>query len=196
MPMLELVKKYKDDLQSSGTVIGDIRRNTANDLINYTFTEDPDYKLVRVLKQDGWHLEDAKYQYHVTQSITSKAVDWYLQFRPNVHFPIGTYILIPDDTETIPRTFDEEKDYFAESRKKALSDGQHSRLWFIVDRNYATHFVRYNIVRCNWTFRWIYDGKIQSVIGAIRSANSYTSRDLCLMLVADGNTAMYFFVYA
>ena len=98
-----------------------------------------------------------------------------MQFRPGVHYPIGTYVLIPDDDETMPRTFDEEKHFFAESRKKAIEDGRHSRLWFIVDRNYATHFVRYNIVRCNWTFRWIYRGKIQSVIGAIRSANSYTS---------------------
>lgn len=80
--MIDLVKNYKESLKSDGTVIGDIRRNTANELINYTFTEDPDYKMVRILKQDGWHLEDAKYQYHVTQSISSNAVDWYLQFRP------------------------------------------------------------------------------------------------------------------
>lgn len=172
IPMIDMIKNYKESLKSDGTVIGDIRRNTANELINYTFTEDPDYKIVRILKQDGWHLEDAKYQYHVTQSISSNAVDWYLQFRPGVHYPIGTYVLIPDDDETMPRTFDEEKHFFAESRKKAIEDGRHSRLWFIVDRNYATHFVRYNIVRCNWTFRWIYRGKIQSVIGAIRNANS------------------------
>ena len=67
--MIDMIKNYKESLKSDGTVIGDIRRNTANELINYTFTEDPDYKTVRILKQDGWHLEDAKYQYHVTQSI-------------------------------------------------------------------------------------------------------------------------------
>ena len=118
--MIDMIKNYKESLKSDGTVIGDIRRNTANELINYTFTEDPDYKTVRILKQDGWYLEDAKYQYHVTQSISSNAVDWYLQFRPGVHYPIGTYVLIPDDDETMPRTFDEEKHYFAESRKKAI----------------------------------------------------------------------------
>mgnify|MGYP004596765991 CR=1 FL=1 len=47
---------------------------------------------------------DAKYVFHQDQSISKDAVDWYLQFRPGVEFPIGTIVIVPDDNDTVLHT--------------------------------------------------------------------------------------------
>ena len=46
----------------------------------------------------------------------------------------------------------------------------------IVGRNDANEFVRYNIIKCNWNFRWIArmngENKVLNVWGSVRNANS------------------------
>ena len=167
--------QYQHHLISKGATIGDIRRNQSNDIIDATFTGDTNYKRVRILTRDGWKFEDAKYQYHSAQSMSKDQVDWFLQFRPGVHYPVGTYVIVPDDTTTIPHTFDQEKELLAKIQDGALPDGEQSQLWFIVGRNRAGSFVRYMILQCNWIFKWVYNKKIMQVIGSVRNANSYTS---------------------
>ena len=41
--------------------------------------------------------------------------------------------------------------------------------------DYDPSFVRYNVLQCNWKFKWIYNNKLYTCWGANRSANSYTS---------------------
>lgn len=161
---------YKAYLLSQGSNMSQIKINQANMVMNQTFTIDPTYKKVYILTKDGWKFEDAKYQKHSTPSILKDAVDYYLQFRPKVHYPIGTYVFVPDDTSfDINLSKAELEDPFS------LPDDRISQLWFIVGRDDALSHVRYNILKCNWNFKWIYNGELYQCWGSNRSANSYTS---------------------
>jgi len=150
--------------------MGEIRKKQSDFLMDSTFTRDVAYKKVYILTPDGWIFTDAKYQTHTAQSIAKDAVDYYLQFRPSVHFPIGSYVIVPDDTSSeINLTDSELKNPFTQPVKKR------SQWWMIVGRDNTNAFVRYNILQCNWNFQWVYNGEIQSCFGAARNANSYTS---------------------
>lgn len=166
---------YEAMLLTKGANLSQVRQNQSRLVMNATFTGDVGYKKVYILsKDDGWHYEDAKYSKHATPSILKDAVDYYLQFRPKVHYPVGTYVFIPND-EDYSIGFKEE------SPIDPFQDENFSmkKLWMIVGRNDANEFVRYNIIQCNWNFKWIdrYHSKdvIMNVYGAIRNANSYTS---------------------
>ena len=170
------LNSYIDHMSSYGSNVGDIRRKQADMIMDFTFDQDPNYKQVRVLTDIGWMLVDAKYQYHVAPSISKDAVDYYLQFRPNVHFPIGTYVIVKDDMAKSLHTFEEDKKLFSlEYQRRVQEMDNQPQLWMIVGRNNATQFVRYNILKCNWNFQWIVDGEIKNCIGCVRNANSYTS---------------------
>lgn len=176
-----LVKQMIDQIMyrqmlNGNKPLGEIRRNNASFVMNATFTNDPSYKKVRVLTRNGWQLYDAKYQYHLSQSISKDIVDWFLQFRPGVEFPIGTYVIIPADNDETTHTWEEEKKWFSVSNTDLHESlGDRTQLWMIVNRNANNQFVRYNVLQCNWNFQWIYNGKIQNCIGALRDAKSYTS---------------------
>lgn len=161
---------YKQMLSSQGSNLGDVKRNQSNMIMNATFTRDSSYKRVYILTQNGWKFEDAKYQLHSAQSILKDAVDYYLQFRPKVHYPIGSYVIIPDDTgPDINLTDVELQDPFLQPVK------QRTQWWCIVGRTQANDFVRYCVLQCNREFKWVWDGKIQKCFGMMRDANSYTS---------------------
>ena len=166
---------YKSMLTSRGRKLSQARRNQSDMIMNATFTGDTGYKRVYILDPErGWHYEDAKYSKHATVSILKDAVDYYLQFRPKVHYPIGVYVFIPDDTsDDIGFKEFEPVDPFQDEGFDL------NKLWMIVNKNDDAQFVRYNVLKCNWDFRWICNvhGKMElmHVIGCSRSASSYTS---------------------
>ena len=166
---------YKSMLTSRGKNLSQARRNQSDMIMNATFTGDTGYERVYILDpENGWHYEDAKYSKHATVSILKDAVDYYLQFRPKVHYPVGVYVFIPDDTDDdIGFKEFEPVDPFKDERFNL------NKLWMIVNKNDETQFVRYNILKCNWDFKWICkihgEWKLMHVIGASRNANSYTS---------------------
>ena len=166
---------YKSMLTSRGRNLSQARRNQSDMIMNATFTGDTGYKRVYILDPErGWHYEDAKYSKHAIVSILKDAVDYYLQFRPKVHYPIGVYVFIPDDTsDDIGFKEFEPVDPFQDEGFDL------NKLWMIVNKNDDAQFVRYNVLKCNWDFRWIckVHGKMElmHVIGCSRSASSYTS---------------------
>ncbi len=166
---------YGNMLSNKGNNLSQVRRNQSRMIMNATFTGDVGYKRVYILdKNNGWQYEDAKYSKHATPSILKDAVDYYLQFRPRIHYPIGTYVFIPND-EDYGLGFHEQSPINPFMDKNFTVD----KLWMIVGRNDANEFVRYNIIKCNWNFKWVnrLHGKnvIMNVWGAVRNANSYTS---------------------
>lgn len=163
----EMYKKY---LTSGGNTLSQVKRNQSDFIINDTFTADAAYKKVYILTKNGWKFEDAKYQFHTTPSILKDEVDYYLQFRPKVHYPIGSYVFIPDDTDFDINVSGNELD-----NPLSLPDERITQLWFIVGRDNALSYVRYNVLKCNWKFKWMYNGKQHECWGVNRSANSYTS---------------------
>lgn len=161
---------YKSHLASQGSNLAQIKKTQSDMIINSTFTADAQYKRVYILTRDGWKWEDAKYQRHSKLSILKDAVDYYLQFRPKVHYPIGSYVFVPDDTDFDINISGHELD-----NPFSLPNERITQLWFIVGRDDAAAYVRYNILKCNWKFQWIYKNELYSCWGANRSANSYTS---------------------
>ena len=161
---------YKNYLSSYGSNLAQVKKNQSDAIMNNSFTADAQYKRVYILTKDGWKWEDAKYQRHAKLSILKDAVDYYLQFRPKVHYPIGSYVFVPDDTDFDINISGHELD-----NPLSLPDERITQLWFIVGRDDANAFVRYNILKCNWKFQWIYDNKLYKCWGSNRSANSYTS---------------------
>ena len=161
---------YRSFLSNQGVNLSQIRKNQTNMVINATWTDDPTYKRVYILTKDGWKWEDAKYQFHFAQTVSKDDVDYYIQFRPGVHYPIGSYILVPDDTSPDLNLSNAELD------NPFLQEiNQRTQWWIIADRDHQNAFPRYNIVRCNWNFKWVDHGNICQVYGVVRSANSYTS---------------------
>ena len=161
---------YRSFLTTRGDVLGYVRRNQSDMIINATFTNDPTYKRVYILTPDGWQWEDAKYQFHFAQSIAKDDVDYYLQFRPKVHYPIGCYVLIPDDTDPVLELTEDEL-----ANPFLYWEHYQKRMWMIVERDNQNAYVRYNVLPCNHVFKWIYDGQKYSILGSVRAANSYTS---------------------
>lgn len=161
---------YKNHLLAQGSNLSQIKRTQSDSVINSAFTADAQYKRVYILTRDGWKWEDTHYSRHSKLSILKDAVDYYLQFRPKVHYPVGSYVFVPDDTDfNINISGHELDDPFS------LPDERITQLWFIVGRDDAAAYVRYNILKCNWKFQWIYKNELYSCWGANRSANSYTS---------------------
>lgn len=165
---------YRNMMNAHGRNIAEVKRSQTDLAINETFTYDPTYKRVYILTRDGWKFEDVKYQIHTSQSIVKDTVDIHLQFRPRVHYPVGTYVLIPNDTSpNLNLEGDEWGNPFLQPVEKRIM------WWLIVGRDNALDYVRYNILPCDYNFRWIYHGKIQECFGIVRSANSYTSTAMC-----------------
>ena len=163
---------YQTMLNIKGRNLSQVRQYNSALVMNATFTGDIGYKQVYILdKDEGWRYEDAKYSKHATPSILKDAVDYYLQFRPRIHYPVGTYVFIPNDEDYEIGFEDYEPiDPFKDENFDV------NKLWMIVGRNDANEFVRYNIIKCNWNFRWIArmngENKVLNVWGSVRNANS------------------------
>ena len=161
---------YKSYLRSKGNNLSQVKRIQSDLIINNSFTLDPTYKKVYILTREGWKWEDTKYQFHSAPSISKDAVDYYLQFRPKVHYPVGSYVIVPDDTSPdINLERSEIDNPFTQPVEKR------TQWWIIVGRDEANAYVRYMILKCDWEFKWIYKGKLMSCWACSRSANSYTS---------------------
>ena len=164
------ITSYKNYLSSRGNTLGQVKRTQSDVIMNNTFTLDPTYKKVYILTKDGWKWEDAKYQFHSAPSISKDAVDYYLQFRPKTHYPVGSYVIVPDDTSPDINLTKEELDSpFTQPIENR------SQWWIIVGRDEANAYVRYMILKCDWDFRWVYKGKLMTCWACSKSASSYTS---------------------
>lgn len=160
---------YKALLASQGSHLGEVRKNRADMIMNATFKGDIGYRQVYILdKEEGWKYTDAKFTKHAASSIQKDEVDSFLQFRPKEHYPVGTYVFIPDDTSY-------ELDI---NEEDPLWDGA-KNLWLIVGRTDNRQFVQYLVLQCNWKLKWIVgygdQKKLLSCWAVIRNANSYTS---------------------
>jgi hypothetical protein len=163
---------YKNYLSSRGTTLGQVKRTQSDVVMNNTFTLDPTYKRVYILTKDGWKWEDAKYQFHSAPSISKDAVDYYLQFRPKVHYPVGSYVIVPDDTSP-EINLDASKGEFDNPFSQPIE--KRTQIWIIVGRDDANAYVRYMILKCDWEFRWVYKGKLMTCWACSKNANSYTA---------------------
>lgn len=137
--------------------------NNANLLMNKTFDRTSNYKKGRLYDVNGDFLEDVdfKYQYVFAYTINKDKVEFNVQFRPHYHPDVkykdknglerlGFYLDVPNDNGEIEK-------------------------WLMFGRNDTLTFTRYNILKCNWTIKWIVNGRIMSCLGCLRNRNNYNS---------------------
>jgi len=138
--------RFRQRHMQSGRYMGEALKNQSDMIMDKTFTNDIAYRQCYI---DGKPV-DAKYIVYTYYSISKDAVDYHLQFRPGVHYPIGKYVDVPDDT------------------------GKYNR-WLIVGRSDEPQFVKYNILKCNWTFKWLINDTIHECLGVLRKRNNYNA---------------------
>lgn len=163
-------ESYLNYLRKHGRNLAEVKRNQSDAIIDRTFKRDPNYKRVYILTREGWKFEDAKYQVHTTPSILKDAVDMFLQFPSKHHYLIGSYVIVPDDTDfSINLTESQLKDPWSQPVE------DRTQWWVIVGRNDANGFVRYNILKCNYELKWLWKGQIMKCFCSVRDSRSYTS---------------------
>lgn len=143
---------YLKKMAVRGSYAGNKIKNQSDQIMSKTFLTDPHTLPVHVYypEQNIDVHTYAKYQKSSKFSILKDQIDYHLQFRPKEHYPVGCYIDIPADDGTM-------------------------KTWLLVGRDDNPQFVKYNILECNWTFRWIVGTTIYSQLGVIRNRNSYNS---------------------
>lgn len=168
------IDDYKKTLSNRGRFLGEVRKIDADRMVDKTFDLDHNTRIVyvqvseeeydnlpeaerRTYKDFYFHRREAKYQRHAAQSILADNVDYYLQFRPGITANIGRYVIVPDE-----QSFEPDFDNL-------------DHWWLLVLKNDLRQFPRYMILKCNWNFEWIHEGRIYSCLGCLRNASSYTS---------------------
>lgn len=159
--MSEILKKR---MALCGNTVSDSIRAQSDEIMQKTFTNDLGYRQCKLYSRTMEYLEDVeiKYQYSQVYTINKDQVEYLAQFRPG-YFPekkymssdgierLGFYIEIPDKNTGV------------------------NEMWLILGKDDKNSFIRYNILKCNWVFKWIKNGKIYSCLGIIRNRNNYNS---------------------
>lgn len=165
-------RKFQSDVIMKNTWWQDIQAQTA-----YIYDYYHDQKSEETLKLNNLHPQDdpqktalpIKFIRHAKQTYDKDQVTFWLQMQPgqecnldyydevlgdryNATFPIGCYVDIMHE------------------------DGKYNR-WLIVDKaNYNTNqFPTFEILRCDFVARWIFNGRKYQCPAVLRSQNSYNS---------------------
>ena len=146
-----------------GKNMSEMLRMQSNMVIEQTWDRDPHYKAVYVVKVNSGlpevtaehELIDAKFNIKTYADIKSDEPSYLLQFRhgeekrhPDID--IGSYVYMEDE------------------------DGEW-KWWMIQYLDERPEFRQYQILECNYTFKWITDGKIYNCLGIQRVQQSYNS---------------------
>lgn len=152
-------------MELMGDSVGDRCRNNSDDTMNKTFRNDPTWRSAALYSQDMQLLEedvDFKFQYSQTYTINKDQVEYLAQFRPGYH-PEKKYKW-PDGKERLG--------FYLKFQEKNSGTEE---TWLIVGRNDTNSFIRYNILKCNWEFKWIVNGEVFKCLGILRDRNNYSS---------------------
>ena len=158
-----MFEDYKKRMTYRGNNVSEILRTQSNMVIEQTWDRDPSYRKVYVVKVDSGlpkvtakhELIDAKFNIKTYANIASDEPSYLLQFRhgaekQNPDIAIGSYVYMEDE------------------------DGEW-KWWMIQYLDERPQFRQYQIFECNYTFKWIADGKIYSCLGIQRIQQSYNS---------------------
>ena len=158
-----MFEEYRNRMARRGKNMSEMLRMQSNMVVEQTWDRDPNYRRVYVVKVDSGlpevtvehELIEAKFNVKTYADIKSDEPSYLLQFRhgEEKHHPeidIGSYVYMRDE------------------------DGDW-KWWMIQYLDERPSFRQYQILECNYTFRWITDGKIYSCLGIQRVQQSYNS---------------------
>lgn len=178
--------KYKESLRRTGRYAGESKKNQSDVIVESTWYEDlatrtcylyDYYHDNEPLKLNDLHPDeriqtpvDLKYIVNGSQTYDKDAITYRIMFKPSEEghdelvpyykedfidrygatFPVGLFVSIPD------------------------AKGKYNR-WLVVDRANINdpQFPTYEILRCDFIARWIYEGKKYQIPVVLRSQNSY-----------------------
>ena len=154
---------YRRRMAFRGKNMSEMLRMQSNMVIEQTWDRDPNYRQVYVIKVNSGmpevtaehELIDVKFNIKTYADIKSDEPSYLLQFRHgeekrHPEIDIGSYVYMQDE------------------------DGEW-KWWMIQYLDERPSFRQYQILECNYTFKWITNGKIYSCLGVQRVQQSYNS---------------------
>lgn len=154
---------YRNRMAYHGKNMGEMLRVQSNMIVEQTWDRDPNARKVYVIKVDSGlpevtaehELIDVKFNIKTYADIQSDEPSYLLQFRHgeekrHPEIAIGSYVYMQDE------------------------DGDW-KWWMIQYLDERPSFRQYQILECNYTFKWIANGKIYSCLGIQRIQQSYNS---------------------
>ena len=154
---------YRLRMAHKGANMSEMLRAQSNIVVDQTWDRDPNFRHVYVVKVDSGlpevtvqhELIDAKFNVKTYADIKADEPSYLLQFRHGAEkiYPdidIGSYVYMQDE------------------------DGAW-KWWMIQYLDERPSFRQYQILECNYTFKWITDGKIYNCLGVQRVQQSYNS---------------------
>ena len=159
---MSMFESYRNRMAARGKNVSEMLRMQSNMVIEHTWTRDPNYKQVYVVKVDSGlpeitaecELIDTKFNIKTYQSITSDEAAYMLQFRHgeekrHPEIALGSYVYMEDEDHEW-------------------------KWWLICHLDERPQFRQYQILECNWTFGWVTGGKIYHCLGVQRVQQSYS----------------------
>ena len=137
--------------------------HSANLIMDKTFNRDLGYQKTAIYDRMGNFIKEIEFKFQRVKeyTINKDQVEYVIQFRPNFH---------PE----IELNKEGEKDFLG-FYVDVIDDANETCKYLIVGRDDRLSFIRYNVLKCNWTFKWVKEGKILSQLGVLRSRNNYNS---------------------
>lgn len=158
-----MFEHYRNRMAHRGANMSEMLRMQSNMVIEETWTRDPNYRQVYVVKVNHGlpevtaehELIDVKFNVESYQRLTSDEPAYLLQFRHgaekcNSDIAVGSYVYMSDE------------------------DGEW-KWWLLVALDERPQFRQYHILECNWTLKWVVDNKIHTCLAVQRYQNSYSS---------------------
>ena len=158
-----MFEAYRNRMATRGENMSEMLRMQSNMVIEQTWDRDPNARKVYVVKVSSGlpkitaehKLIDVKFNIKTYSNITSDEPSYWMQFRHgeekrHPEISIGSYVYMKDE------------------------DGEW-KWWMIQHLDERPSFRQYQILECNYTFKWVADGKIYNCLGIQRIQQSYNS---------------------
>ena len=160
---------FRKRMDRRGSFMGEVMRRQSDMIVNSTWLNSVAARRVQVkwlnrgLPPEYASVDefedpiDAHFELKSAYSLSSGESPYYLTFRPGelVRHPeikVGAYVSIPN-TDNVPEW------------------------WMIVFIEGDNELKRLQILKCNWTFGWVVDGKIYRHLGVLRSGSTLREAD-------------------
>lgn len=156
---------YRNRMSNLGTNMSETLRMQSNAVIEQTWSRDPNYRRVYVVKASyglpvataRHELVDVKFNVETYQKVGADEPAYTLQFRHgaekiNPDICIGSYVYMRDEDDNW-------------------------KWWMITGLDERPQFRQYHINECNWKFGYVVDGKIYYHLGVLRGGSSLREAD-------------------
>lgn len=179
-----MYEEFRNRMSRRGSFIGETMRMQSDAVVNATWLNSVSARRVQVkwlnhglppeyTSSDEFEDPiDAHFELKGTYNINGSESPYYLTFRPGelVRHPeikIGAYVSIPN-VDNVPEW------------------------WMIIFIEDDNELKKLYIMKCNWVFRWVVDGKIYSHLGILRNGSSTREADENVyMTMVNGNSVMW-----